>query len=323
MKNLILKISFICILASCASNNKNNKLYLKKIPINDLNKDVRFVHVKLVKMHPDLYWYISKNDLNNKFDSLQKTIKEPLTANEFYLKISPVVAAVHQGHMNLNLMQLKPADSIKKKYKYSTNPLENFEYAYISDKLYITKNKMISDSIIQVGSEVITINNIKPQTLYNKYRKTITSDGYNKTAIPKIFSKKINGYYVAELGLLDSISMELVCADLPISKIVYRTFKENTAKNKKQKNAISQKTSQQPDSLKHQYVSKKAKKSIEKAQRKQTNLEFKRKLLYGYDFKTNEYEKEVTYLENKTTAILKIRGFTDSKLKVYDTIFAH
>src|SRR5690348_17520343 len=36
-------------------------------------------------MHPDLYWYISKEQLNNKFDSLKNKLTAQLTPHEFFL----------------------------------------------------------------------------------------------------------------------------------------------------------------------------------------------------------------------------------------------
>lgn len=327
MKNIFLKFFLLLILASCASNDKNNKLYFTKIKVDDLKKDVKFVQKKLIKMHPNLYWYISEKALNYKFDSLNKTIIEPLTANEFYLKLSPVVAAVHQGHMNINLMQLKPADAIKKKYKYSTNPLEHFEYSYWNEKLYITKNKSEKDSLIQIGSEVLAINGITPQMLFNKYNKSLTADGYNKTGIPKFFARRINSLYATELGFLDSISIDLLCANVLSKQIVQRKFKDLNVKkkkdNKQPKDSISESSTRKQDTIAEKKISKAEKKALANAKSKEAKNDYKHKQLFGYDYKTKEFEKEISYpnTSNKSTAVLKIRGFSESRIKVYDTIF--
>ena len=136
MKKSILALLSLFVL-SCASHDKINKRYHTKIDAKKLRKDVSFVQKRITNMHPDLYWYISKEDLNRKFDSLSNTLNEPLTPNEFYLKISPVVASVHQGHMSMGMLRLTSADSLKKKYKDSVDPLSNFEYEYFSDRLFL------------------------------------------------------------------------------------------------------------------------------------------------------------------------------------------
>ena len=66
------------ILASCTSVKEYNKKLEEPIPIVKLKKDVDFANKKLQKFHPNLYWYITKNQLDYKFDSLKQTIKQPL-----------------------------------------------------------------------------------------------------------------------------------------------------------------------------------------------------------------------------------------------------
>jgi hypothetical protein len=40
----------------------------------ELKADVDFIYKKLQRLQPKLYWYISKNELDYKFDSLKNTI---------------------------------------------------------------------------------------------------------------------------------------------------------------------------------------------------------------------------------------------------------
>jgi hypothetical protein len=44
-------------------------------------------------------WLIDKPSLDYKFDSLKTTITSPLKPLGFYKKLSPLVAAVRQGHL--------------------------------------------------------------------------------------------------------------------------------------------------------------------------------------------------------------------------------
>lgn len=310
-------ISF-CLL-SCAGHDKHNKRYYTKISPEKLKKDVTYVKRQLEKMHPDLYWYISREALNKKFDSLQAELKEPLTPNEFYMKIGPVVAAVHQGHMSMGMFTLVSPDSLKKKYKRSVNPIDFFDYEYLNDKLYVVKNKSKSDTIVQIGSEVIDINGIKPVDLYNKYRHTLTSDGYNKTGLPKFFARRINGFYIAELGFLDSISMKISCADTVFTHTVLRSFREK----KKKEEEVQKTASKSVDSISKPELTKQQLKARRTAEAKKRKDLDRKKEWYGYDEKSKSYSKEVLYpvANDSTVAVLKIRGFSLGRLKVYDSIF--
>src|SRR5690606_35634427 len=286
MKKLLLTL-FTLIIVSCASHDKQNKHYHTKITAKKLQKDVAYVRKQLVNMHPDLYWYISKNELERKFDSLSQVLKEPLTPNEFYMKISPVVASVHQGHMNMSMVTLTSPDSLKKKYRGSVNPLENFEYEYLNDKLFIKRNRSKTDSILQVGTEIIAINGIKPNDLIKKYRKTFTSDGYNQSAIPKFFARRINSFYVNELGFVDSIQMNVVRAESAFYHTVKRRCKEPRKDKKrlvkKEKDTLKETAVVQTD--KRRKVTKEEKKIRRKALKKWAQQKDYKYKWFGYNSK--------------------------------------
>lgn len=315
-----LSLILTIILFSCSSHDKQNKHYKSLIKPNDLKKDIKYVKTQLEKMHPDLYWYISKEKLNAKFDSLINSTQTALSPNAFYFKISPIVAAVHQGHMSMSMLHILPSDSLKKKYKKSKNPLESFEYEYLDNKLYIVKNKSKNDSIIQIGSEIISINNIKPQDLYKKYIPTITSDGYNITGIPKFFARKINGYLVNELGLIDEANLLVKCADSMFNYTLKRNFK--TVANNKNLDEVS-KNKDGKDSLSNKQLTTPALKAKREIEREVAKKEEKKKTLFGYDEKNNKYSKEIFYpvANDSTITLLKIRDFSEGRIKVYDTIF--
>lgn len=324
MKNILLTVVTL-FLVSCASHDKQNKHYHTKIAASALKKDVAFTKKRLVNMHPDLYWYISKSDLDKKFDSLANNLKEPLTPNEFYLKISPVVASVHQGHMSMSMVNLTWPDSLKKKYKRSIHPLQHFEYEYLDNKLFVKRNKSKTDTL-QVGTEIVDINGITPTDLFQKYHKTLTSDGYNQTAIPKFFARRINSFYSNELGFVDSVTMKVRCAEETFHHTVKRTFKgkekDGAKVVKKETDTLKQNITAPTDTIAK--LSKKERKIRKKALKKAAQERYKKYEWFGYDTETKTFSKEIVYPINNdsTVAVLKIRDFSKGKIKVYDTIFS-
>ena len=101
-KYLLLFVT-ILFLVSCNSIRRYNEKFDEKIAPEKLQKDVTYIHKKLTKLHPQLYYYISKKDFDFKFDSLKKTIQEPLTRKEFFFKLSPIIASIKQGHASVNV----------------------------------------------------------------------------------------------------------------------------------------------------------------------------------------------------------------------------
>lgn len=276
-------------LTNCTSVKKYNQQISRSIPVDELQEDINFVQNKLIKLHPNLYQYISKEKLNFKFDSIRKTTTKPLTSKEFYFVISPVVAAVHQGHMSMSPVLKRTTKSETKRIsKMGAGPISQFEFDFINEKLYILKNKS-KDTLIKKGDEVLKINNLIPSELYMKYVKTFTSDGFNKTFLPIFFKKRISNFIVNEIGLNDSLTYTFKRNDSIYSKIVKRIKPEKKAKKTEVKVA---------------------KVVVDK---RKLRKEKKTKRIFGYDKTNKEYAKKLTFLKDSSVAYLQIKNFSQGR----------
>lgn len=300
-KNLYIALLILVFFSNCTSVEKYN--YKLSQPISDakLQKDINYTQHKLEKLYPNLYGYISKEKLNFKFDSIRKVVNKPMTSNEFYFVISPIIASVRQGHMSMSPVAKRiPKKEAKRLEKAGDGPLSQFVYESQNDKLYVIKNKPVKEKI-KTGTEVVSVNGISPTDIYNKYRNSITSDGFNNTFIRKYFAKRYIGYMTNEIGINDSLIFVLKLKDSVFTKIISR-------------NKIIKK---EKDS-----VSTIVKKSLEKEKEK-LKAEKKLKKLYGYDIVNKEYVKSFKVVATDTSVgILKIKNFTAGRYKdAYTAIF--
>ncbi len=300
---LITAVSFL--LVNCTSVEKYNKKLAQPIAEEKLQKDIDYTQQKLQKLYPNLYGYISKSQLDAKFDSIRKVVNKPMTSNEFYFVISPVIASVRQGHMTMTPISKRVSKADAKRYKKSGDgPLSQFVFEWQNEKLYVVKSKAKKNKVIH-GAEVVTINSVPPQDIYTKYRKSFTSDGFNTTFLRKFFTKRFSVYMTNEIGVNDSLTYVFKQNDSIITRVVSRN-----------KPIVKTKTALKvTDSTK--VVSKiPVDKSKLKAERK-------RKRIYGYDDIAKEYSKSLTIVpSDSTVAILKIKNFTKGKyFKAYDILF--
>ncbi|MDQ1161710.1 C-terminal processing protease CtpA/Prc [Chryseobacterium sp. SORGH_AS 447] len=206
-----LKNYFIFLLAftltSCVSVKKYNEQQKACIPPEKLKEDVDFAYSRLKETHPQLYWYIPKKELDHKFDSLKGTITEPLTPLQFYFKLQPVIADIREGHLSLRI----PAKLITRKeikaLEGKKGMFSRFGYFVEGDRLFITENK---DSIqdIQPGTEILSIDKVPVSDYIRRYRKLISSDGFNTTFHPYYLKDVFFNYYVAEKGYEDQAIIE-------------------------------------------------------------------------------------------------------------------
>jgi hypothetical protein len=150
--------------------------------VSDLKNDVQLVRTTLEKNDPNLYLYISKKDLNYKFDSLKNTITKPITSTALYIKLQSVISYIGDGHLTINIDQSKFTDSdiTYLKTPIKLHPIYQFDYRLINKHLFIIKN-FSADSTILPGTEILSINKMPIPKILDTLNRYITSDGYNIT----------------------------------------------------------------------------------------------------------------------------------------------
>ena len=197
----------VCLLTSCISVKTYNKNLEKPISAEKLKTDVDFAYLKLRQLHPNLYWYISKNSLDYKFDSLKTTIIKPLKPLEFYLKLEPVIAKIKEGHLRVIIPAKKLTRKEQKFLKTQKGLFGRYNFAIDDERLYVLDNaEKIPD--MQVGTELLKINNTPIKNLLKSYKKLITSDGKNQTFQKYYLAKSWASFFTYENGILDSVKLE-------------------------------------------------------------------------------------------------------------------
>ncbi|MGK6340658.1 S41 family peptidase [Chryseobacterium sp. DT-3] len=288
MKNYSI-ILLAAALSSCASIKRHNEQRAACIGPEELKEDIDYAYLKLQKMHPQLYWYISKKDLDRKFDSLKQTINQPLTPLQFYFKLQPVIADIREGHLSLKI-------PIKKFTKKEIKTLENkkgmfsrFEYYLQDDRLFIIENK---DSIenIKPGTEILAINNVPVSEYIKKYRQLVSSDGYNTTFQSYFLKDVFFNFYTAENGFTNTACLETLYNGI---KHTYTLHRESKSKNDLEK---------------------------DKEQEKRTP----EKKMNDYVAFTNSYNRNFKFLDKDSiTAYIKIKSFSsDYSEKFYRETFS-
>ncbi|PWN67516.1 S41 family peptidase [Chryseobacterium oncorhynchi] len=220
-------IFILAMLSSCASIRRHNEQRASCIPPDQLKEDVDYAYAKLQQMHPQLYWYIPKQELEHKFDSLKQTLNEPLTPLQFYFKFQPVIAGIREGHLSLRMPRKKFTKKEIKKLEHKKGLFSRFEYYISNDQMYIIQN---NDSIenIQPGTEILSINNVPVSDYIKKYRSLISSDGYNTTFQPYFLRDLFFNYYTAENGLSDKATIETLYKGEKHTYILNRESKSDT-----------------------------------------------------------------------------------------------
>lgn len=280
MKNVIILFGTL-FLFSCQSTKKFNQQLTQPIAVAQLQKDVDYSYKKLKQLHPKLYWYISKEKLDYKFDSLKKSIQQPMTGLAFYKELSQVVKNVGQGHLevapSLPKFTKKEIQALNKKGK---SPFSQFDFEYIDNKLIILKNR--SRHTILANTEVVSINSEKPSDLISLFSKRIASDGFNTTFLNRFSAMAFGKLYTNYKGnYQDSLRLVLKLEDKDSLFVVKRDTFGSNSNQKKPK------------------LSKKERKEKAKFNSK-----------YGFNSDTKTFTRELKFLDKDSiTAMMSIKKF--------------
>ncbi len=302
MKQITLLVTILCF-TSCVSTKRFNTQIAKEHNLIELHKDIDKAYHELKKLHPKLYQYISKKDLDYKFDSLKQHINQPLKSHEFYKKLAPVIASIKQGHISVSPPFKKRTTKEKKHRKKTSFDFNKLDFEYVNSAFLISANYNKTDKEI-VGSEVISVNNEPIQQIIQQSKKRFASDGYNTTFHNRIIAHHFSGMYLKYKGVvMDSICLQLKNKDSIYYKTFTRILKE---KYRKKDSTITpiKKVKLTPE----QRLAHRKKKRFQKKYNKQHGF-IKSKKLYQRNFNFIGKDSSIAYL--------KIRGFHNGNYKKF------
>ncbi|WP_299214946.1 S41 family peptidase [uncultured Aquimarina sp.] len=302
-RKLFLYITII-LLSSCASVEKYNQQISKTHSPEELHRDVDHAYKKLKKLHPDVNWYISKGELDKKIDDLKNELTEPLTTKEFYKLFAPVITSIKQGHLSIHTpVKKQTKKEIKGKGKRGS-PFNSLSFYTSANKLFV-KKVFKGDTTLIPGSEVISVDGEKVNDLLESFKILHASDGYNETFIPEFIGSRFGFFYSNTHKQKDSILLHLKLEDSLYDKYLYANYDKI-------------KTSSQKDTVRSEKrkLSRSDKKIAKETRKKIRKKNYK----YGYNKKTNEYNRNFIFLESDADSpigYLKIRSFTNGGYKEF------
>ena len=302
MQKIVYFFGICLLLFSCTSVKTYNEQIAVNHSVRSLKKDVDVAYKRLKKLHPRLYQYISKPKLDYKFDSLKKTIVKPLSSQQFYEKLAPVIAEVRQGHISVNPPLKRFNNKERKLLNKKKFEFYELDFEFLNDNLWIV-NTRGADSIL-VGGKTIKIDGENVDKLFNKYKKLFSSDGYNSTFQNRIVASRFSGFYYRDKGFVDSLSLTLKKGDSLFMKVLRRIPKDSV-----------------PGKIKIDSLQKKPKKLTE-SEKKEQKLKEKQKrekdYIYGYKKARDRYTRNFNFIgKDSSVAIMKIRGFGNGNYKKF------
>jgi hypothetical protein len=203
----------ITLLSSC-SVSKSSFSPSKKYSPQQLNKDYTIFRGALEESHPGIYWYTSKDEMDNYFDLGKDQIKDSMNEEDFRKVLSYVISKINCGHTvtRSSKAYMKYRDTnINKIFPLSLKIWPGTATA--DDTATVAANLIRKDSILTRGVVVKKIDHQPISTILDTLCQYISSDGHNLThkyqalsnrggfgaAFTSVFGQKEN-YFIDYLG---------------------------------------------------------------------------------------------------------------------------
>lgn len=186
MTRKITTILLTLIISANFSSGQDLNIQEKLYSVDDLKKDLYFLKTKLENNHPNLYLYTQKSLINNTFDSIENSIDKPLSATEFYKRITIISSLIKDGHTII-----LPNSEVTNQ---SGNVFLPYHFVIINNLLFMDMS-FTTDNSLPIGAEIISINSIQADNIITELLKRQIRDGNNETYPVWILSNYFRQYY--------------------------------------------------------------------------------------------------------------------------------
>jgi hypothetical protein len=171
--------------------------------------DIDFFFKQAEQIHPELYFKISKNDLQKIISIEKEKIKDSISVNALFLKLTYLVNLISDGHTKVS-----PSKKLRDNYRKEKTQLP-FNIDISKNKIFIKK---VKTPLLKENDIILSINNIPTNSLLELY-KLVSGDV--ESLKWKKFKNHFSYYLFIGYEFTDCVSIKVKRKD----KIIFKTVK--------------------------------------------------------------------------------------------------
>jgi hypothetical protein len=164
---------------------------------SQLKEDVSVLRKALEKYHPGLYWYTSKDEFNQAWNSLNSQLDKPMSDIEFFAQLLPVVANVKCAHTFFF-----PSEEI-----FTRGTRFPLDLKFINGKAYIMPDSL-NQYQIPKGSELLSVNGKSLNGIVNLLLPELMAQGGNVGWKYVLLENDFQNYYYYSIDQPESFEIE-------------------------------------------------------------------------------------------------------------------
>ena len=146
--------------------------------------------------HPSLYWYTTKDSLENYFSTVLNGLQDSLTEPQFRNKLTWYVSKIHCGHTST-----RPSKGYVKYYASKKLPQFPLNIKIWKDSAVVISNLLKKDSTVKRGNIITSINGFSSRQIIDSMCTLISTDGFSDNFKYQALSFNFPSYYRNAFGI--------------------------------------------------------------------------------------------------------------------------
>lgn len=208
-----------------------NKVFTKAQVLEDL----KVFKSVMEEIHPGLYFYRSKNEIDQYFKQIEKGVQSQNNELDFYRSIIRFISKIGCGHIWAD-----PADSLDQVLWKKTKQLP-LQIRLLKNKMYCLKNYSSPNKSLKPGNEILKINGYSVNTLVKQMMPYTVGDGTIVSGRLKLIESLFSFFYGLIYGqtnyfTIDFVNAQGVKTTTTLPGLLVTELKKVKQKEKKLKN---------------------------------------------------------------------------------------
>lgn len=181
--HLLLSLLILCSINSSGQSNIEKPNLIDQA---QLKEDFTLFRNSLEFIHPALYRYKAKGEIDHLFDSCFNTLNSAMSEIQLFSKLKFLISAIEDGHLSCG-----PSDSSRAYYDKQVKAFP-VQLKYLNGKPYVICS---ANGEIPPETEIISINEVPIEEITLKLLNYISSDGAIKTRKYHVLTNSFWFYY--------------------------------------------------------------------------------------------------------------------------------
>ena len=185
----------------------------KKYTLQQVEKDYTIYETLLKQTHPGLYWYTSKDSMDEYLRQGERELKDSMTEPQFRKLLTYITAKINCGHTSVRASRRYSiyADTVRNKIFPLSLKLWSGN-SPVSDTAVVTASLIRNDTVFKRGTIIKKINGKPINKIIDTLFDYISTDGYNRTHKLQTLSNRgyFGALYTSLFGLSEKYALEFV-----------------------------------------------------------------------------------------------------------------